>query len=157
MKTKKLNYTPKQDKLPAIFNKVPEKLLEGYDDLSLSSKMLLCVIYNGAGLNDTKHDREKGTCGFSNEILQRKTGLSERTICTSLNQLEEYGIIKRKKDGSGNRHIKVLINLLEEQSWEAEAIKVYKQARKNKLLALMEEDPTIANSSADDDEDYFDF
>jgi len=91
------------------------------------------------------------------QILQRKTGLSERTICTSLNQLEEYGIIKRKKDGSGNRHIKVLINLLEEQSWEAEAIKVYKQARKNKLLALMEEDPTIANSSADDDEDYFDF
>lgn len=156
MKTKKLNYTPKQDKLSAIFNKVPEKLLEGYDDLSLSSKMLLCVIYNGAGLNDTKHDREKGTCGFSNEILQRKTGLSERTICTSLNQLEEYGIIKRKKDGSGNRHIKVLINLLEEQPWETEAVEAYKQARKKQLLTLMEDDPS-ACSMEEDDEDAFDY
>ena len=157
MKNKTLTYTPKQDKLSAIFNKVPEKLLEGYDDLSLSSKMLLCVIYNGAGLNDTKHDREKGTCSFSNEILQRKTGLSERTVSTSLNQLEEYGIIKRKKDGSGNRHIKVLVNLLEEQPWETDAIKAYKEARKKMLQALMEDDPTIASSSADDDEDYFDF
>jgi len=156
LKTKKLNYTPKQDKLPAIFNKVPEKLLEGYDDLSLSSKMLLCVIYNGAGLNDTKHDREKGTCGFSNEILQRKTGLSERTICTSLNQLEEYGIIKRKKDGSGNRHIKVLINLLEEQPWETEAVEAYKQARKKMLQALLEDDPS-ACSMEEDDEDTFDY
>ena len=156
MKNKKLTYTPKQDKLSTIFNKVPEKLLEGYDDLSLSSKMLLCVIYNGAGLNDTKHNREKETCGFSNEILQRKTGLSERTVSTSLNQLEEYGIIKRKKDGSGNRHIKVLVNLLEEQPWETDAIKAYKEAQKNKLLALLEDDPTTY-SSADDDEDYFDF
>lgn len=155
MKSKKLTYNPKQDKLPAIFNKVPEKLLEGYDDLNLSSKMLLCVIYNGAGLNDTKHDREKGTCAFSNEILQRKTGLSERTVSTSLKQLEDYGIIKRKKDNSGNRHINVLINLLEEQSWETDAIKAYKEARKNKLLALMEEDPTA--SSLEEDEDDFDF
>ena len=117
--------------------------------------MLLCVIYNGAGLNDTKHDREKGTCAFSNEILQRKTGLSERTVSTSLKQLEDYGIIKRKKDNSGNRHINVLINLLEEQSWETDAIKAYKEARKNKLLALMEEDPTA--SSLEEDEDDFDF
>lgn len=156
MKSKKLIYTPKQDKLSTIFNKVPEKLLEGYDDLNLSSKMLLCVIYNGAGLNDTKHDREKGTCSFSNEILQRKTGLSERTVSTSLKQLEDYGIIKRKKDGSGNRHIKVEVNLLEEQTWETEAIKIYKQTQKNKLLALMEEDPT-ANSLEEDDEDDFDY
>ena len=155
MKSKKLTYKPKQDKLPAIFNKVPEKLLEGYDDLTLSSKMLLCVIYNGAGLNDTKHNREKGTCAFSNEILQRKTGLSERTVSTSLKQLEDYGIIKRKKDNSGNRHINVLINLLEEQSWETDAIKAYKEARKNKLLALMEEDPTA--NSLEEDEDDFDF
>ena len=156
MKSKKLIYTPKQDKLPTIFNKVPEKLLEGYDDLKLSSKILLCVIYNGAGLNDTKHDKEKGICGFSNEILQRKTGLSERTVSTSLKQLEDYGIIKRKKDGSGNRHIKVSINLLEEQTWETEAIEKYKRAQKNKLLALMEEDPT-ANSLEEDDEDDFDY
>ena len=155
MKNKKLTYTPKQEKLPTNFNKVPEKLLEGYDDLSLSSKMLLCVIYNGAGLNDTKHNREKGTCAFSNEILQRKTGLSERTVSTSLKQLEDYGIIKRKKDNSGNRHINVLINLLEEQSWETDAIKAYKEARKNKLLALMEEDPTA--NSLEEDEDDFDF
>ena len=157
MKAKKLKFIPKQDKLSTIFNKVPEKLLEGYDDLSLSSKILLCVIYNGAGLNDTKHNREKEICGFSNEILQRKTGLSERTVSTSLHQLEEYGIIKRKKDSSGNRHIKVLVNLLEDQPWETEAVEAYKQARKNKLQALMEDDPTIASSSADDDEDYFDF
>lgn len=155
MKHKKLTYNPKQDKLSHIFNRVPEKLLEGYDDLNLSSKMLLCVIYNGAGLNDTKHDREKGTCAFSNEILQRKTGLSERTVSTSLKQLEDYGIIKRKKDNSGNRHINVLINLLEEQSWETDAIKAYKEARKNKLLALMEEDPTA--NSLEEDEDDFDF
>jgi len=156
LKSKKLIYTPKQDKLSAIFNKVPEKLLEGYDDLSLSSKMLLCVIYNGAGLNDTKHDREKGTCSFSNEILQRNTGLSERTVSTSLNQLEEYGIIKRKKDGSGNRHIKVLINLLEEQPWETEAVEAYKQARKKMLQALLEDDPS-ACSMEEDDEDTFDY
>ena len=156
MKNKKLTYTPKQDKLSTIFNKVPEKLLEGYDDLSLSSKMLLCVIYNGAGLNDTKHDREKGTCSFSNEILQRKTGLSERTVSTSLNQLEEYGIIKRKKDGSGNRHIKVLVNLLKEQPWETEAVEAYKQARKKQLQDLMEEDPS-AYSMEEDDEDAFDY
>ena len=156
MKNKKLTYTPKQDKLPVIFNKVPEKLLEGYDDLSLSSKMLLCVIYNGAGLNDTKHSREKETCGFSNEILQRKTGLSERTVSTSLNQLEEYGIIKRKKDGSGNRHIKVLVNLLEEQPWEIDAIKAFKDARKKQLQALLEDDPTTYSMEEDDEEFPFD-
>ena len=151
-----MKYTPKQDKLSAIFNKVPEKLLEGYDDLSLSSKILLCVIYNGAGLNDKKHNREKGTCAFSNELLQRKTGLSERTVSTSLNQLEQYGLIKRKKDASGNRRIKVLVNLLEEQPWETEAVEAYKQARKNKLLALMEDDPSTC-SMEEDDEDAFDY
>ncbi|MBR5471857.1 MAG: helix-turn-helix domain-containing protein [Oscillibacter sp.] len=157
MKTKKLKYIPKQDKLSHIFNKVPEKLLEGYDDLSLSSKMLLCVIYNGAALNDTKHDRETGTCGFSNEILQRKTGLSERTVSTSLKQLEEYGIIKRKKDASGNRRIKVLVNLLDEQPWETEAVEAYKQARKKQLQDLMEESPSTCSLEENDDEDAFDY
>ena len=148
-----MKYTPKQEKLSTIFNKVQEKLLEGYDDLSLSSKMLLCVIYNGAGLNDTKHDREKGTCSFSNEILQRKTGLSERTVSTSLHQLEDYGIIKRKRDASGTRRIKVLVNLLEEQPWEIDAIKAFKDARKKKLQALLEDDPTTYSMEKDDDDD----
>ena len=148
-----MKYTPKQEKLSTIFNKVPEKLLEGYDDLSLSSKMLLCVIYNGAGLNYTKHDREKGTCSFSNEILQRKTGLSERTVSTSLHQLEDYGIIKRKRDASGTRRIKVLVNLLEEQPWEIDAIKAFKDARKKKLQALLEDDPTTYSMEKDDDDD----
>ena len=156
MKNKKLTYTPKQEKLPTNFNKVPEKLLEGYDDLSLSSKVLLCVIYNGARLNDKKHDTESGTCAFSNEILQRKTGLSERTVSTSLNQLEEYGIIKRKKDGSGNRHIKVLVNLLDEQPWETEAVEAYKQARKKQLQALLEDDPTTYSMEEYDEEFPFD-
>ena len=144
-----MKYTPKQEKLSTIFNKVPEKLLEGYDDLSLSSKMLLCV-----GLNDTKHDREKGTCSFSNEILQRKTGLSERTVSTSLHQLEDYGIIKRKRDASGTRRIKVLVNLLEEQPWEIDAIKAFKDARKKKLQALLEDDPTTYSMEKDDDDDF---
>ena len=152
-----MKYTPKQEKLSTIFNKVPEKLLEGYDDLSLSSKMLLCVIYNGAGLNDTKHDREKGTCSFSNEILQRKTGLSERTVSTSLHQLEDYGIIKRKRDASGTRRIKVLVNLLDEQPWETEAVKAYKEARKKMLLALMEDDPSTCSFEENDGEDDFDY
>lgn len=152
-----MKYTPKQEKLSTIFNKVPEKLLEGYDDLSLSSKMLLCVIYNGAGLNDTKHDREKGTCSFSNEILQRKTGLSERTVSTSLHQLEDYGIIKRKRDASGTRRIKVLVNLLDEQPWETEAVKAYKEARKKMLLALMEDDPSTCSLEENDSEDDFDY
>ena len=152
-----MKYTPKQEKLSTIFNKVPEKLLEGYDDLSLSSKMLLCVIYNGAGLNDTKHDREKGTCSFSNEILQRKTGLSERTVSTSLHQLEDYGIIKRKRDASGTRRIKVLVNLLDEQPWETETVKAYKEARKKMLLALMEDDPSTCSLEENDGEDDFDY
>lgn len=154
-KTYKLVFTPKQESLSKIFNKVPEKLLEGYDDLTLSSKILLCVIYNGAGLNDTKHDREKGVCGFSNQVLQRKTGLSERTISTSLKQLEDYGIIKRKTTSEGIRHIKVLIDLTQNQPWETEAIEKFKETRKQRLLALFENDHSSECEDEDDDLFYY--
>ena len=90
-------------------------------------------------------------------LLQRKTGLSERTVSTSLHQLEDYGIIKRKRDASGTRRIKVLVNLLEEQPWEIDAIKAFKDARKKNLQALLEDDPTTYSMEKDDDDDDDDF
>ena len=79
------------------------------------------------------------------------------TVSTSLHQLEEYGLIKRKKDASGNRRIKVLVNLLDEQPWETEAVKAYKEARKKMRLALMEDDPSTCSLEKNDGEDDFDY
>ena len=140
MKTKELEFTPKQVSLSKVFNKVPEKLLEGYDDLTLSSKILLCVINNGAGINKSKDDKGPWFCSFSNQVLQRKTGLSERTISASLKQLESYGIILRKTTKDGKRYIRVLIDITKDQPWEIAAVEKYRDTHKYLVKSLFEDD-----------------
>lgn len=116
----KIKYVPVFGKTTG-YQMIPNKLLKCYPELSVTDKVLLCIIYNSLGFNNKKKHKicYSDCCCWDNQTLAEMLGVSVRTIQRSLSKLESFGIIKCSQHPNARR-IKALVNFWEDQPWEKE-------------------------------------